>query len=81
MGAYKPRMLRLTGRLADGWLPSQGYAAPEVLGELNARIDEAAVGAGRAPEAVRRLYNVSGSFGSGGGFLRGRPADWAEQLA
>ncbi|MFL6171054.1 MAG: LLM class flavin-dependent oxidoreductase [Ornithinibacter sp.] len=81
VGAYKPRMLRLTGRLADGWLPSQGYAAPEMLGELNARIDEAAVAAGRAPEAVRRLYNVSGSFGSGGGFLRGRPSDWAEQLA
>ncbi len=81
VGAYKPRMLRLTGRLADGWLPSQGYAAPETLGELNARIDEAAVAAGRAPEAVRRLYNVSGSFGSGAGFLRGRPSDWAEQLA
>ena len=28
VGAYKPRMLRLTGRLADGWLPSQGYAGP-----------------------------------------------------
>lgn len=81
VGAYKPRMLRLTGRLADGWLPSQGYAGPEVLGEMNARIDEAAVGAGRAPEAVRRLYNVSGSFGSGSGFLRGRPGEWAEQLA
>jgi alkanesulfonate monooxygenase SsuD/methylene tetrahydromethanopterin reductase-like flavin-dependent oxidoreductase (luciferase family)/hemerythrin-like domain-containing protein len=81
VGAYKPRMLRLTGRLADGWLPSAGYAGPEVLGEMNARIDEAALGAGRAPEAVRRLYNVSGSFGSASGFLRGRPADWAEQLA
>ena len=81
VGAYKPRMLRLTGRLADGWLPSAGYAGPEVLAELNARIDEAATAAGRAPEAVRRLYNVSGSFGSAGGFLRGRPADWAEQLA
>ncbi len=81
VGAYKPRMLRLTGRLADGWLPSQGYAGPETLGELNARIDEAAVAAGRAPEAVRRLYNMSGSFGSGGGFLAGRPSDWAEQLA
>ncbi len=33
------------------------------------------------PRRVRRLYNVSGSFGSGGGFLRGRPSDWAEQLA
>ena len=81
VGAYKPRMLRLTGRLADGWLPSAGYAGPEVLAELNARIDDAATAAGRAPEAVRRLYNVSGSFGSGGGFLRGTPGDWAEQLA
>ncbi len=25
VGAYKPRILRLTGRLADGWLPSLGY--------------------------------------------------------
>jgi hemerythrin-like domain-containing protein len=74
-------MLRLTGRLADGWLPSQGYAPPDTLGPMNARIDEAALAAGRAPAAVRRLYNVSGSFGSGAGFLQGRPADWAEQLA
>jgi alkanesulfonate monooxygenase SsuD/methylene tetrahydromethanopterin reductase-like flavin-dependent oxidoreductase (luciferase family) len=82
VGAYKPRMLRLTGRLADGWLPSAGYAGPEMLGGMNARIDEAAVGAGRTPQAVRRLYNVSGSFSRGdAGFLRGRPADWAEQLA
>jgi alkanesulfonate monooxygenase SsuD/methylene tetrahydromethanopterin reductase-like flavin-dependent oxidoreductase (luciferase family) len=81
VGAYKPRMLRLTGRLADGWLPSQGYAAPDSLAAMNARIDDAADAAGRAPQAVRRLYNVSGSFGSGSGFLQGRPADWAEQLA
>jgi alkanesulfonate monooxygenase SsuD/methylene tetrahydromethanopterin reductase-like flavin-dependent oxidoreductase (luciferase family) len=26
LGAYKPRMLSLTGRLADGWLPSLGNA-------------------------------------------------------
>jgi alkanesulfonate monooxygenase SsuD/methylene tetrahydromethanopterin reductase-like flavin-dependent oxidoreductase (luciferase family)/hemerythrin-like domain-containing protein len=81
VGAYKPRMLRLTGRLADGWLPSAGYAAPDTLGPMNERIDEAALAAGRAPQAVRRLYNVSGSFGLGGGFLQGRPDEWAEQLA
>src|SRR5690242_19410824 len=33
IGAYKPRMLRLTGRLADGWLPSQGYMPPEQVAE------------------------------------------------
>src|SRR5690606_7069894 len=28
LGAYKPRMLRLTGRAADGWLPSVPYLEP-----------------------------------------------------
>lgn len=81
LGAYKPRMLALTGRLADGWLPSQGYASPEELAGMQARIDEAAEAAGRSPSAVRRMYNVNGEFGSGGGFLQGNPGDWAEQLA
>ncbi len=80
LGAYKPRMLRVTGRLADGWLPSMGYADPDALGPMNATIDEAALAAGRSPEDVRRLYNVfpAGRAGSG---LRGGTADWAEQLA
>ena len=47
LGAYKPRMLALTGRLADGWLPSLGYAAPEELAGMNDAIDRAAVDAGR----------------------------------
>ena len=44
-GRTKPRMLRLTGRLADGWLPSMGYADPDALGPMNATIDEAALAA------------------------------------
>ena len=80
LGAYKPRMLELTGRLADGWLPSQGYAAPEELAGMNERIDAAAVEAGRDPADVKRLYNVNGSF-SGDGFLQGPPSVWVEQLA
>ncbi|MFV2087775.1 LLM class flavin-dependent oxidoreductase [Micromonospora sp. LOL_021] len=83
LGAYKKRMLGVTGRLADGWLPSSPYASPEQLPAMNAAIDAAARQAGRDPAAVRRLYNISGTFGggSGGGFLTGTPADWAEQLA
>jgi alkanesulfonate monooxygenase SsuD/methylene tetrahydromethanopterin reductase-like flavin-dependent oxidoreductase (luciferase family) len=82
VGAYKERMLRLTGELADGWLPSSPYAPPEQLTAMNAVIDAAATEAGRAPGAVRRIYNVSGSFGgSGSGFLAGPPKVWAEQLA
>lgn len=80
VGALKPRMLRVTGRLADGWIPSLAYAPPEVLPEMNARIDEAAAAAGRAPQDVRRLYNVHGRFGTGSGLLQGTPKDWAEQL-
>jgi len=33
IGAYKPRMLALTGKLADGWLPSLGYVALAALDE------------------------------------------------
>jgi hemerythrin-like domain-containing protein len=81
LGAYKPRMLALTGAKADGWLPSLGYADPGDLAGMGARIDEAAERAGRRPADVRRMYNINGEFGSGSGFLKGSPADWAEQLA
>ncbi len=81
LGAYKPRMLRLTGATADGWLPSLGYLGPDGLAAASAAIDEAAAGAGRPAAAIRRLYNINGSFGQGAGLLAGSPADWAEQLA
>lgn len=82
VGALKPRMLRLTGRLADGWLPSSSYAPPEVLDGMSATIDEAAERAGRSPRDITRLYNLMGSFERGGpGFPTGTPAEWVEQLA
>ncbi|WP_066041442.1 LLM class flavin-dependent oxidoreductase [Herbiconiux solani] len=61
LGAYKPRMLRLTGRKADGWLPSLGYLQPGDLAAGNARIDDAARDAGRDPGEIRRLLNISGT--------------------
>ncbi|MBO3744844.1 LLM class flavin-dependent oxidoreductase [Streptosporangiaceae bacterium NEAU-GS5] len=82
LGAYKPRMLELTGRLADGWLPSAPYLPPDQLKAANQRIDDAAESAGRSPAAVRRLYNIVGAFDPrGDGFLQGPPKVWAEQLA
>ena len=62
LGAYKPRMLRLTGAKADGWLPSLGYVELEQLPDMNARIDAAAEQAGRRPEAIRRMLNINGSW-------------------
>ena len=81
IGAYKPRMLRLTGRVADGWLPTLAYASPEEIVTMGATIDAAAEAAGRDPAAIRRLYNIEGRFSGTGGFLQGPPRTWAEQLA
>jgi alkanesulfonate monooxygenase SsuD/methylene tetrahydromethanopterin reductase-like flavin-dependent oxidoreductase (luciferase family) len=58
LGAYGPRMLRLTGRLADGWLPSLGNLDEKTIPERQQAIDEAAAKAGRAPGDIRRLINV-----------------------
>jgi alkanesulfonate monooxygenase SsuD/methylene tetrahydromethanopterin reductase-like flavin-dependent oxidoreductase (luciferase family) len=61
VGAYRPRMLRLTGRLADGWLPSVGgghYLAPEDVADRQATIDEAARRAGRDPAQIAHVANV-----------------------
>jgi alkanesulfonate monooxygenase SsuD/methylene tetrahydromethanopterin reductase-like flavin-dependent oxidoreductase (luciferase family) len=62
LGAYKPRMLALTGRAADGWVPSLGYLKPEDMREANARIDDAARAAGRDASAIRRILNVGGDL-------------------
>jgi alkanesulfonate monooxygenase SsuD/methylene tetrahydromethanopterin reductase-like flavin-dependent oxidoreductase (luciferase family) len=59
VGAYRPRMLRLTGRLADGWLPSIGdYLPPENVADRHATIDEAARRAGRDPGDIARIANI-----------------------
>ena len=71
IGAIGPKMLALTGRVGDGWLPSQAYVPPDQLAEKNRRIDDAALAAGREPAEIRRLYNVDPSTD---------PA-WAEALA
>lgn len=84
LGAYKPRILRLTGRAADGWLPSLSYLpeGPKSLAEMNRHIDEGADAAGREPSEIRRMLNINGQFAQQGqGFLVGPPNQWAEQLA
>jgi alkanesulfonate monooxygenase SsuD/methylene tetrahydromethanopterin reductase-like flavin-dependent oxidoreductase (luciferase family) len=74
IGAYRPRMQRLTGGLGDGWLPSLGghYLSPEDVPPMQARIDEAAKRAGRSPEAIKRAANVMA--------LEGGPDRWPDQL-
>jgi alkanesulfonate monooxygenase SsuD/methylene tetrahydromethanopterin reductase-like flavin-dependent oxidoreductase (luciferase family) len=79
VGAYGPRMLHLIGRLADGWVPSLGYAPPDRLAERNRRIDKGAAEMGREPREIRRAYNVSGHIGTeGDGPLDGPVSRWVE---
>jgi alkanesulfonate monooxygenase SsuD/methylene tetrahydromethanopterin reductase-like flavin-dependent oxidoreductase (luciferase family) len=82
LGAYRPRMVRLTGSSADGWLPSiPRLPLDQVLPRQHA-IDEAASNAGRDPAKIRRVANVNGKITSGerDGFLRGPAAQWVDDL-
>ena len=83
IGAYRPRMLRLTGRLGDGWIPSLGYVDVADIGRGNAAIDEAAIVAGREPSAIRRMVNVSGNIGpeNRGAVISGSVDEWVALLA
>ena len=81
LGAVKPRMLRLVGRKADGWLPSFSRMTDAQLASGNAAIDEAAEAAGREPGSIRRLANVPGRFGPPtDGRLDGPVEQWVDQL-
>lgn len=82
LGTYGPRGLGLTGRLADGWLPSSSYAPPERLPEMQQRITDAALAVGRQPQAIRRLYNVMGLITEGPvqGLLTGPVEYWVDEL-
>ena len=60
LGAYGPRMLRLVGTLADGWIPSLSYLPPDKVPDAMKRVDDAAQAAGRDSASIRRVYNVTG---------------------
>jgi alkanesulfonate monooxygenase SsuD/methylene tetrahydromethanopterin reductase-like flavin-dependent oxidoreductase (luciferase family) len=94
LGAFRPRMLRLVGRKADGWLPSLGVLSADELKRGNEQVDAAAEAAGRDPRAIRRVLNLQGLIGDGRrpegrlpvGYLAGEPLSgppewWAETLA
>jgi alkanesulfonate monooxygenase SsuD/methylene tetrahydromethanopterin reductase-like flavin-dependent oxidoreductase (luciferase family) len=85
VGVGRPRMLRLVGRMADGWsVPVRLFlpGGPPALAEPNRLIDEAAAAVGREPSDVRRIVTFPGRFSpSPRGLLDGPPAQWAEALA
>lgn len=88
LGVLGPRALRLTGELADGWVPSMSYLPPVKAAASSAVIDEAARAAGRNPAAIRRIYNIGGdvtpAIESGtdeDGKIEGPRAHWVDVLS
>ena len=76
-------MMRVVGRLADGWIPSLPRMPLEDVPPRAKAIDEAAERAGRDPARIRRIANISGTLTGGGaatGWLEGPPEHWIEEL-
>ena len=95
LGAYKPRMLRLVGRKADGWAPSITSCATRSSSRESTPSDGAATKAGRDPASIRRILNLQGVIGDAPapprsalpvGYLAGEPLAgppdwWVETLS
>ena len=82
LGAYGPRMLALTGRKADGWMPSYGFLGLDRLKDAVARIDAGAHEVGRDPAWLRKIYNLNGLIGPAESAVpfQGTPRQWVDQL-
>ncbi|MFI6866246.1 LLM class flavin-dependent oxidoreductase [Nocardia sp. NPDC050406] len=90
IGALGPKMLALTGRHADGWIPGHlaDWRSPEVA-QGRPIIDEAATAAGRNPADITTIYNVAGTISRDplartrteeGRWIGGSVAQWVEEL-
>lgn len=65
LGTFGPRALALTGELADGWIPSLGYAGAGRLGQMRERVRSAARAAGRDPDTITYACNLAVHVGDG----------------
>ena len=90
VGASRPRMLHLTGRMTDGILVSSTYEPPARLLQINEQIDAGAAEAGRSPDDIRRGYNLMGFVDlnldgvkpdrNEKGLIYGTVPEWIDQL-
>jgi alkanesulfonate monooxygenase SsuD/methylene tetrahydromethanopterin reductase-like flavin-dependent oxidoreductase (luciferase family) len=60
LGTFGKRALDLTGRLADGWIPSLSEdAPPDMVPTMIGAIERGAESVGRDPGSIRRVYNLA----------------------
>lgn len=62
VGAFGPRMLAVTGRHGDGWIPTNAYLELADVPDMQNRVDKAATSAGRDPGQIRRIFNIFGQI-------------------
>ena len=58
LGTFGDRALALTGRVADGWIPSLEMAPPERIPAMRDRLLAGVREAGREPEEITCVYNL-----------------------
>lgn len=85
LGTFAPRALAVTGRLADGWIPTLGYASADELVLMRERVVAAALDAGRDPADLTCVLNVEvrvdESPGRDPSIVAGPPEAVVERLA
>ncbi|HEX2240586.1 MAG TPA: LLM class flavin-dependent oxidoreductase, partial [Actinomycetota bacterium] len=59
LGTFGKRSLAVTGRVADGWIPTHSMAPPSEIPMMRDRIFEAARAAGRDADAITFVYNMN----------------------
>ena len=67
LGTFGDRALAVTGRYADGWIPSLGYAGADRLARMRGQVLAAARAAGRSPGDVTCALHLEVSVGDGAG--------------
>lgn len=85
LGTFGKRALSVTGRVADGWIPTFSMATPEDIPAMRDRIFGSARASKRDPADITLVYNIDFQITDRapgrGGVLTGAPEEIAEQLS
>jgi probable F420-dependent oxidoreductase len=85
LGTFGDRALEVTGRLADGWIPTLGYMPADRIPAMLERVRDAARASGREPAELTYVLNSQVSVDDGAkertDALVGPPERIAERLA